>query len=73
MSDMADFMAYCLEEYKAAEQLNGKTVIDLFRKYNILKYVGDNYGALHTTGASYIVADINKFIDARRQNGELAG
>jgi hypothetical protein len=36
MSDRVDFMAYCLEEFKAAEHLSGKIVIELFCKYNIL-------------------------------------
>ena len=72
MSDMADFLAYCIEEYKAAEHLNGKTVIELFRQYDILQYISDNYGALHTTGAQYIVEDINKCIAARRNHNEWA-
>ena len=69
MSDI-EFMAYCLEEYKAVEHLNGKAVIDLFARYNVLQYINDHYGALHTTGGAYIVNDINRFIHARRNSGE---
>jgi hypothetical protein len=65
-----EFMAYCIEEYKAAQHLNGKVVMDLFGKYNVLQYIDDHYGALHTTGGAHIVEDINRFIDARRKNGD---
>jgi hypothetical protein len=63
MSDV-EFMAYCIEEYKAAKQMNGKAVIDLFNQYGVLQYISDHYGALYTTGGEYIVEDISRFIDA---------
>ncbi|MDR1731622.1 MAG: DUF3791 domain-containing protein [Synergistaceae bacterium] len=66
-----DFMAYCIEEYKAAKHLNGRDVMDLFGKYDVLRYIDDHYGALHTTGSAYIVEDINRFIDARRESGSI--
>ena len=66
MSERMEFMAYCVEEYKAVERLNGKAVIDLFGKYDVLEYIGNCYGALHTTGGPYIVEDINTFINSRK-------
>jgi hypothetical protein len=66
MSDV-EFTAYCIEEYKAAKHLNGKAVIDLFDQYGVLRYINDHYGALHTTGGTYIVGDISRFIDARKK------
>jgi len=69
MSGTIEFMAYCIEEYKATEHLNGRTVIDLFGKYDVLPYIGSHYDALHTTGGAYIVEDINRFMNARRKNG----
>jgi hypothetical protein len=30
MDDTTDFVIYCIEEYKAAEKLSGKAVIELF-------------------------------------------
>ena len=66
MSERMEFMAYCIEEYKAAEHLSGKTVIDLFDKYGVLGYIADYFDALHTTGGEYIIKDINGFIDNRK-------
>ena len=66
MYDTTDFIIYCIEEYKAAEKLNGKSVIDLFNRYNVIDYIRSCYGALHTTGRQYIVNDLNLYISARQ-------
>lgn len=61
-----DFVVYCIEEYKNAEHLTGKKVIELFNRYRVIEYINAYYEALHTTGARYIVEDINLFIEARK-------
>ena len=65
MSAAGDFMIYCTEQYKSAKNLTGKQVIELFRKYRVSEYVMSCFEALHTTGANYIVEDIDLYIDAR--------
>jgi len=44
MSSNAEFIAYCLEEYKAAKDMTGKEVITLFNQYNIIDYIVSCYG-----------------------------
>ena len=68
MSDNAGFIAYCLEEYKAAKNMTGKDVIALFKKHNIIDYVISCYGALHTMGGLAISEDIDSLIVAREAN-----
>jgi len=65
MSREGKFLVYCLEMYRAAKNLTGKQAIDLFKQYGISDYVISCYEALHTTGTSYIVEDIDLFIEAR--------
>ena len=65
MSREGKFLVYCLEMYRAAKSLTGKQAIDLFKQYGISDYVISCYEALHTTGTSYIVEDIDLFIEAR--------
>jgi len=62
MSDNAGFIAYCMEEYKAAKGITGKEVITLFRKHNIIDYIVTCYGALHTMGGLAIADDIDSLI-----------
>jgi hypothetical protein len=63
MNGNAEFIAYCLEEYKAAKGITGKEAIDLFKKYNMIDYIITCYGALHTMGGLAITEDIDSFIE----------
>jgi L-rhamnose mutarotase len=67
MRDNADFIAYCLEEYKSAHNMTGKEVIAMFTKYNLIDYVVSNYGALHTMGGLAIVEDVQSLIEDMKQ------
>ncbi len=66
MDEKTDFVVYCIEEYKSAERLSGKAVIDLFNQYRVIDYIRAYFDALHTTGRQYIVEDINLYINARQ-------
>ena len=66
MDEKTPFIVYCIEEYKSAENLTGREVIELFNLYLVIDYIRSYYEALHTTGRQYIVNDINSYINARR-------
>ncbi|MEQ2521576.1 DUF3791 domain-containing protein [Ruthenibacterium sp. CLA-JM-H11] len=66
MSRQGDFLIYCVETYKTAKNLTGKQVADLFTRYRVWEYVYSCFEALHTTGANYIVEDIDLYIEARK-------
>ena len=70
MSDNAEFIAYCLEEYKSANSMTGKDVITLFKKYNIIDYIVSSYGALHTMGGIAITEDIQSLIENIQVNNK---
>jgi len=63
MSREGSFLIYCIEQYKSAKQLTGKQVAELFSRFGIWEYIYSCFEALHTTGANYIVEDIDLFID----------
>ena len=66
MDEKTEFIVYCIEEYRSAEKLTGKAVIELFNRFRVLDYIRSYYEALHTTGRQYIVDDINLYIQARQ-------
>ena len=66
MSKEGNFLIFCIEQYKSAKNLNGKQVMDLFRKYRISEYIVSCFEALHTTGTNYIIEDIDLYIEARQ-------
>lgn len=66
MSKEGNFLIFCIEEYKSAKNLTGKQVIRLFQKYRVSEYILSCFEALHTTGTSYIIYDIDLYIEARK-------
>jgi ABC-type multidrug transport system ATPase subunit len=70
MEERTDFIAYCIEEYKEAERLSGKEVIELFSRYHVIDYIKQCYDALHVMGGLAIADDISALIGGmqRRKN-----
>lgn len=66
MSSQGKFMIYCAEQYKLAKHLTGKQLAELFSRYRVWEYVYSCYEALSTTGAKYIVNDIDLYIEVRK-------
>ncbi|HIS36048.1 TPA: DUF3791 domain-containing protein [Candidatus Scatousia excrementigallinarum] len=66
MSKEIPFIIYCIEEYKSQKGMTGREVIDLFNKYSVCQYIQLFYESLHTTGANYIVDDIDSYIQSRK-------
>lgn len=66
MSRQGDFLVYCTEQYKSAKKLSGKQVSELFSRYQVWDYIYSCFEALHTTGANYIVDDIDLYIETRQ-------
>lgn len=66
MSKEGKFLIFCIEQYKTAKKLNGKQVIELFRRYKVFEYIVTCFEALHTTGANYIIEDLDLYIEARQ-------
>ena len=66
MSKEGNFTVYCVEQYKAAKNMTGKEVAELFTRYRVWDYVYSCFEALHTTGDKYIVEDIDMYIAARQ-------
>jgi hypothetical protein len=65
MSIEMEFGICCLEEYKFMHKMTGRAVIDLFKKFGVMDYLIRHYEALHTTGFTYCVQDIDKYIEGR--------
>ena len=56
------FVMYCVETYKAAKQLDGKTAYRLLQEAGAIRFIDDNYGALHTFGDLEIVWNIDEYL-----------
>ena len=70
MSIQGNFMIFCAEQYKMAKHLTGKQLAELFTRYRVWEYIYSCYEALHTTGESYIIEDIDSYI--KEQQADMA-
>jgi hypothetical protein len=66
MSKETLFMIYCLERYRYSKQLSGKEVIALFKKYGIMKFLGEYFSTLHLFGDRQVIDEIDSYIRERQ-------
>ncbi len=66
MSREGNFLIYCTELYKSARNLSGRQISELFSRYGVWDYIYSCFEALHTTGANYIINDIDQYIEIRQ-------
>lgn len=65
MDDIMRFMVYCTELYRLHRGLTGPEVMDLFERFDVLRYIEESYGALQVTGIEYICDDLDGLIAER--------
>lgn len=65
MSEAGKFLIYCIEMYRRAKNMDGRSVYKLFRSTDADNYIRKAYGALHTVGEQYILSDIDDFISSK--------
>ena len=60
--DIAYFLSFCIEQYKAGHNLSGEDAHRLLSSTGTLDYLADNYDVIHTQSPQWILQDINDFV-----------
>ena len=68
-SDIAYFVALCIEQYKHAHGISGREAIRILNCYGVLDYLAEHYEILHTQSRQWILEDIEEFINIRKRKG----
>ena len=68
MSKTMQFKIFCIEQYKKSHNMTGIDTLSKFKKFGVFDYLGSFFDVLHTSGAKYIVDDIDLYIAARKQS-----
>lgn len=63
----AEFVTFCIEQYKKKHNLSGNAVFDLFDKLGVNEYLAEGYEVLHTQGKNWLMEDIEEFISNRTE------
>lgn len=64
--EVFEFYTYCLESYTIRKRISGMQAWVLFKETSVDEYIIDNYDILHTQGMDYILDDIQRFINRRK-------
>ena len=65
MDKLLAFKVFCLENYKTVHNLNGKSALVIFEKYQVFDYITSYYDVLHSYGRLFIISDIDDYIAHR--------
>ena len=66
LNEIEQFQLFCLENYKSAKEIAGKTAFLEFNRFGVFDYLSNGYEVLHTQSRNYIIAEIIDFIDKRK-------
>ena len=62
MSKESTFIIYCLERYRFAKSMSGKTVVELFAAKKVFDYLSRFFESLHVIGETLIIQEIDDYI-----------
>lgn len=62
-TDILYFVSFCVEQYKMRKGISGSEVMALFDKCGVTEYLCNHYDVLHTQGASWLMEEIEEFIN----------
>ncbi len=56
---IAEFVSFCIENYKVEHAISGEKAMDFFERNDVLDYLITNYEILHTQSKQFILEEIN--------------
>jgi hypothetical protein len=71
MISQINYLIFCMEQYKLHKHMSGKEIAELFKKYNVFKYILSYFDALHTAITEYIIKDLIVYKSQSGFNGIL--
>lgn len=60
--DIAYFISFCIEQYKAGHNLSGDNAYSILSSTGALNYLADNFDVIHTQSPQWILQDIDNFV-----------
>lgn len=64
------FLAFCIEQYKAAKGMDGAEVARLFFESNVASYLTDNFEVLHTQSRQWLIEEIDDMLTNDKKRGQ---
>ena len=64
--DISYFLSFCIEQYKNEKRMTGTEAMNFLNRYGVLEYLAEHFEILHTQSRQWILADIDEFIEIRK-------
>ena len=68
--DKSYFLAFCIEQYKAAKGMDGADVARLFFEKGVASYLSDNFEVLHTQSHQWLMEEIDEILQQSESNAQ---
>ncbi len=65
--DKSYFVAFCIEQYKAAKGMDGADVAQLFFQKGVASYLADNFDVLHTQSRQWLMEEIDEYLEQNEE------
>lgn len=62
-TDKSYFVAFCIEQYKVANNLDGAAVAALFKSCGVTDYLYEYFDVLHSQSRQWLLEEIDDFIN----------
>jgi hypothetical protein len=66
LNEIETFIVFCLEAYRDKLDISGKEALDEFKKFDVFTFLENEHVVLHTQSLSYVVDEIQNYIEVRR-------
>lgn len=64
--DRSYFVAFCIEQYKTAKEMDGSKVAELFFNNGVCEYLTSHFDVLHTQSRQWIIEEIDDYLKDRQ-------
>jgi len=61
------FIAFCIEQYKVAKDMDGAEVARMFFAKGIPSYLNDNFEILHTQSRQWLIEEIDGLLNQKEE------
>ena len=66
LNNIQHFQLFCLESYRASKKITGIKAFNAIKQSDMFEYLSTGYDVLHTQGKSFLIADMQDYIQRRK-------
>ena len=69
MSREGEYLVFATEQYRFAKGLSGAAVAELFKRYDVARYIIEMFELFHIESEQNMIAAVDEYIEKRNERG----